>query len=327
MIDIRTIQHALAVARFGNFRKAAESLYLTQPTLTRSIQALEETLGVKLFDRGRKKVEPTPLGLIFLSRAEKIIKATAELKREIDLARGLEIGNLEIGSGVGPAELLMGTAVGRLSQRYPQLYIHVTVDDFLVLTNLLQSGQIELFVAETSELEISSDFLVTPLNVLRAYLFCRRGHPLLDRLPHLTLKETLEYPLVMTRLPRRAVDSIAEMCGIKNHSDDLRELPIIRCDYVAMGKAIVASSNAVAFILLPMIERELKSGEFVLLPVDFPELKTHYGVVQLRDRTLSPPTEVFITLIQELDTELARKDKELRETMFSKIGDDHKEPK
>jgi DNA-binding transcriptional LysR family regulator len=319
MIEIRTIQHALAVAKYCNFRKAAESLYLTQPTLTRSIQALEESLGVKLFDR-EKKVEPTPMGRIFLAKAEEIIKAVAELKRDIDLARGLEIGHLEIGSGVGPAELLMGTAIGRLSQRYPHLYMHVQVDDFSVLTKLLQSGQIELFVAETSEVEMASDFLVTPLNVLKVYIFCRHGHPLLDRLQHLTLKETLEYPLVMTKLPRRVVDSIAEMCGIKKHSDDLKELPIIKCDYGAMGKAAVASSNAVAFILLPMIERELKSGEFVLLPVDFPELKTHYGVVQLRGRTLSPPAEVFIALLQELDGELARKDQELCETMFLKIG-------
>jgi DNA-binding transcriptional LysR family regulator len=320
MIEIRTIRHALAVAKYRNFRKAAESLYLTQPTLTRSIQGLEESLGAKLFDRGKKKVEPTPLGRIFLARAEEIMLAASEMKRELDLARGIEIGQLEIGSGVGPAELLMGTAIGRLSQRYPHLYIHVTVDDFSVLSNLLQAGQLELFLAETSEAEMAPDFLVTPLNVLKAYLFCRQGHPLLDRLPHLTLKETLEYPLVMTKLPRRVTDSIAEACGIKNHSNNLRELPIIKCDYVPMAKAIVASSNAVAFILLPMIAQELKSGEFVLLPVDFPELKTHYGVVQLRDRTLSPPAEVFIALLQELDAELARKDQELREILFPLVG-------
>jgi DNA-binding transcriptional LysR family regulator len=320
MFEIRTIQHALAVAKFGNFRKAAESLYLTQPTLTRSIQALEESLGVKLFDRGQKKVESTPLGRIFLARAEEIIQAAAALKREIDLARGLEIGRLEIGSGIGPAELLMGSAIGRLSQRYPHLYMHVRVDDFSVLTKLLQSGDIELFVAETSEVEMVADFLVTPLHVLKFYFFCRNGHPLLDRLPNLTLQETLEYPLVMTKLPRRAVDSIAEMCGINRHSDDLRELPIVKCDYVAMAKDAVAVSDAVSFILLPMIERELKSGEFVLLPVDFPELKTHYGVVQLRGRTLSPPAEAFITLIQELDAVLAKKEEELQASMFPNIG-------
>jgi len=320
MFDLRTIRHALAVGRYGNFRKAAESVFLTQPSLTRSIQALEASLGVKLFDRGRKKVEPTPLGRIFLARAEEIILSASELKREIDLARGLEIGQLEIGSGPGPAEILMGTAIGRLSQRYPHLYIHVTVDDFSVLTHLLQTGQVELFLAETSEVEMAPDYLVTPLNVLKGYLCCRAGHPLLDRLPGLTLKETLEYPLVMTKLPRRVLDSIAETCGIKNHSERLGKLPIIKCDYVPMGKAIVASSNAVAIILLPMIERELKSGEIVLLPVDFPELRTHYGVVQLRDRTLSPPAEVFITFIKELDAELAEKTQELRRTAFPEIS-------
>ena len=319
MIEIRTIRHALAVAKYGNFRKAAESVFLTQPTLTRSIQSLEESLGVKLFDRGKKKVEPTPLGRIFLVRAEEIILAASELKREINLARGIEIGQLEVGSGVGPAELLMGTAIGRVSQRYPHLYIHITVDDFSVLTSLLQTGQIELFVAETSEVEMAADFLVTPLNVLKMYFFCRNGHPLMDRLPHLTLKETLEYPLVMTKLSRRVMNSIAEVFGIKNYSDDFKGLPIIKCDYVAMIKDTVASSNAVAFILLPMIERELKAGEFILLPVDFPELKTHYGVVRLRGRTLSPPAEVFIAILEELDTKLAKKDQEIHETMFPKI--------
>ena len=132
------------------------------------------------------------------------------------MAKGLETGRLEIGSGVAPAELLMGTAMGRLSRRYPHIYMNIRVDDFSVLTKFLQSGQIELFVAETSELEMATDFLVTPLNVLKMHFFCRHGHPLMDRLPHLTLKETLEYPLVMTKLPRRVTDSIAEMYGIKN---------------------------------------------------------------------------------------------------------------
>jgi DNA-binding transcriptional LysR family regulator len=312
MIDLRTIKYALAVAEHRGFRKAAEALYLTQPTLTRAIRDLEESLGTKIFDRGRRTVEPTPLGRIFLTRAEEVLQAAADLKREIDLVRGLEIGRLEIGSGVGPADLHMGTTVGRLSQSYPHLNIQVEVNDYAVLTHLLQSGRIELFVAETSEVELVPDFLVTPLNVLKCYLFCRRGHPLLDRPSQLTLREALEYPLVMTKLPRRVLDSIAETCGFQKYPDWLEKLPIIKCDYVKLGKEAVAASNAVAFILLPMIERELRSGEFVLLPVDFPELKTHYGIVQRRERTLSPVAEVFITLLHEVDAELARVDQELR---------------
>ena len=84
-----------------------------------------------------------------------------------------------------------------------------------------------------------------------------------------------------------------------------------------MAKEAVAASDAVCFILLPMIERELRSGEFVLLSVDFPELKTRYGIVQMRGRTLSPAAEVFITLLHEVDAELSRTDQELRR-MFLK---------
>jgi DNA-binding transcriptional LysR family regulator len=326
MIDLRTIKYALAVAEYRGFRKAAEALLLTQPTLTRAIQNLEEILGAKLFDRAKRQVEPTPLGRIFLKRAEEILQAASDLKREMDLARGLEIGHLEIGSGVAPADLHLGTALGRLCQRYPHLNISLEVNDYAALTHLLQSGRIELLVAETSEIETTADFLVTPLNVLKCYHFCRRGHPLLDRLPHLSLQEVLEYPLVMTKLPRRALDSIAETCGFLKHPDWLKQLPIIKCDYVKVAKQAVATSNAVAYILLPMIERELKAGEFVLLPVDFPELKTHYGIVQRRDRTPSPAAEVFIELLLEVDAELARVDQELHKA-FSGSGETPSSPK
>ena len=312
MIDLRAIQYALAVAKYRGFRKAAEALLLTQPTLTRTIQDLEETLGTKIFDRGKRQVKPTPLGQIFLARAEQILRSAIDLKREIDLARGLEIGHLEIGSGVGPAELHLGTAVGRLSKRHPNLSINVEVNDYQALTRLLQAGQIELFVAETSEVEWSTEFLVTPLLDLKCYIFCRRGHPLLERRHRLTLQEVLTYPLVMTRLPRRALDSMAETCGFEKHPEWLKKLPVIKCDYVKIGKEAVAASNAVAFILLPMIERELRAGEFALLSVDFPELKTHWGIVQLRNRTPSPAAEAFIDLLQEINAELHKTEEELK---------------
>jgi DNA-binding transcriptional LysR family regulator len=316
MIDMRAIQYALAVAKYRGFRKAAEALFLTQPTLTRTIQDLEEALGTRIFDRGKRQVKPTPLGQIFLARAEEILRSASDLKREIDQARGLEIGHLDIGSGVGPAELHLGTVVGRLSQRHPHLSIAVEVTDYAALTQRLQGGRIELFVAETSEVEWSSEFLVTPLMVLKVYLFCRQGHPLLDRLPHLTLPEVLAYPLVMTKLPRRGLDSIAATCGFEKPSDWLKKLPVIKIDYVKIGLEAVAASNAVAFILLPMIARELKAGEFVLLPVDFPEAKTHYGIVQMRDRTPSPAAEAFIALLQEVDAEIYRTEQELRKEFF-----------
>lgn len=230
MIEFRLMQHALAVAKFGSFHRAADSLYLTQPTLTRSIKALEEELGVKIFDRGKRRVEPTPLGRIFLVRAAVLMEAASEMKREIDLAQGLEIGHLEIGTGVLPAESLVAPAVGRLSKSHPRLFIEVIVNTWGVLVELLRSQKVEFFVAETSEVEMDPGLSVTPLRVLKGYFYCRQGHPLTKR-PQTSLRETLEYPLVMGKMPRRILDSIDAICGMtmRTGAPD-RQLPIIKCE-------------------------------------------------------------------------------------------------
>ncbi len=75
MIELRTMKYALAVAKYRNFRKAAETLFLTQPSLTKAIQNLEGTLGTKIFDRGKRKVEPTPLGRLFWPGRRKFCRA------------------------------------------------------------------------------------------------------------------------------------------------------------------------------------------------------------------------------------------------------------
>src|SRR5574341_267354 len=102
MIEIRTIQHALAVAKFRDFKKAAQSVYTTRSALVYSIQTLEDELGVNLFARGKEEeVTPTIIGHVFLKRAEEILKAASDLKREMDFAVGLNVGQLRIGAGPG----------------------------------------------------------------------------------------------------------------------------------------------------------------------------------------------------------------------------------
>ena len=226
------------------------------------------------------------------------------------------IGHLEVGSGLGPAALHLGPALGRLCQHYPDLRITVEVNDFIKLTQLLQSGQIELFLAETSEVELLPDFLVTPLRELKAFFVCRRGHPLLSRFFFLTLRDVLDYPLVMTKLPRRTLDSIALELGFDEQPDWIRELPLIKCDHPHISMEIVALSDAVGVILLPMIEQELIAGQFVLLPVRFPEFKTHAGIVRLKNRTPSPAVEVLVDLLLEIDEAVFKTEQDLEQKFF-----------
>ena len=127
MIDLRHLRHALALAQHRHYARAADACHITQPALTRSIQALEVALGVVLFDRGRRGVEPTEFGQLLLQHAAGLDMASRELEREVRLARGLELGSLAIGVGPFAAASLVGPVVARLNQLHPLLQIRVVV--------------------------------------------------------------------------------------------------------------------------------------------------------------------------------------------------------
>jgi DNA-binding transcriptional LysR family regulator len=117
MIELRLLHHALALAQHRNFKRAATVLDITQPTLSRSIAALERELGVPLFDRSHKGVTPTPYGRVLLAQGELVLKRETDLRREIQLLAGLEEGSLVVSAGPYLAETTVATAIARVSPR------------------------------------------------------------------------------------------------------------------------------------------------------------------------------------------------------------------
>ena len=122
-IELRLIRHAIAVGQHGNFARAAEALHLTQPSLSRSIAALEDALGVPLFDRTPKGVTPTAFGRVLLERGEIVLRREADLRREIALLAGLETGTLVVSAAPYMNETLIARAIGRIAAAHPRLRI------------------------------------------------------------------------------------------------------------------------------------------------------------------------------------------------------------
>ena len=106
-MNIKHLEHLLALADTGSFSRAAEKLFITQSALSRSIQNLEEELGGLLLDRIGKRNELTPLGLDVVSRARHIVRDAAELRHNAKLLQGEGSVSISVGLGSGPAALLM----------------------------------------------------------------------------------------------------------------------------------------------------------------------------------------------------------------------------
>ncbi|MCB1732827.1 MAG: LysR family transcriptional regulator, partial [Halieaceae bacterium] len=105
-VSFRQLGHAMALAKHRNFRLAAEELHISQPALTRSVRALEEALGARLFDRLSTGVEPTPAGEIVLARGRRVLQESDDLRRALADLLGMVHGSLVISTGPFPGDAL-----------------------------------------------------------------------------------------------------------------------------------------------------------------------------------------------------------------------------
>jgi DNA-binding transcriptional LysR family regulator len=306
--DLRSLGHAQALAEHASFARAANVLHLTQPALSRSIQQLEQRVGARLFDRGRRGVEPTEIGRIFLQHARELLARAGDLTREIAIIKDTEVGVLTIGAGAYTAEAMVGSAVAALVQRYPDLTVRVQIDNWANLTGLLHRREVELVVADATQAREDPTLDVIPLARYQGYFVVRAGHPLARRRAA-TLPEVLESPIVSTgRLPARILEPLLK-ASRKDRRKRAREIPSVTCESLTMMKRVAALSDAVAILPLKMAAREIEAGELVALPLVEPWLNASFAVMRLARRTFSRAGEAFVGILQSDHARFAREER------------------
>ena len=318
MIETRLLRNAITLAEHRNFARAAQALNISQPTLTRNIQTLEESIGARLFDRKTRTVLPTPVGEELLKHARLIVLSTLALQDGMQHYLGLETGTLSIGAGLFAASLL-GPAIGRFTEQHPSIRINLEVDNWLTLHDRLRNAEFDFILAETlvekSGLNKTQDLEAMNLLPHQGFFFCRRGHPLLKtalRSPG----DLLQFPLILPMLPERVVTLFRQL--FKKTGDDLQsieQITSIQCNDMSVMKDTVASSNAIGMTIYGAVSEELKRKQFVALPVRIPELKTNYGILKKQGLSLSPAASALVDILVETDATLSEQEAPLIESL------------
>ena len=160
MDTLQLYRQALALAHHANYARAAEALGIAQPNLTRAIAVLERSLGVRLFDRGRSGAVPTAFGRVFIERVPALLRADAELRRELQLLAALATGTLTIACGPYAAEAAVGEAVTRLVRAHPRLRVECTVmSPDQALAEVL-AGHADIGIASDAMLDNETELVV-----------------------------------------------------------------------------------------------------------------------------------------------------------------------
>ena len=130
-MEIRVLKYFLMVAREESITRAAEVLHITQPTLSRQLSQLEEDVGVRLLERGTRRVTLTAEGMLLRRRAEEIVSLADKTERELSEAEERIEGIINIGGG----ELLVTASFARLIKSFRRLHPRVTFDYYTGITD------------------------------------------------------------------------------------------------------------------------------------------------------------------------------------------------
>lgn len=306
--DLRLLRHARALGEERSFARAARTLRLTQPALSRSIQDLERRTGIKLFDRSKSRVEPTDLGRIFLAHARELLGRAEALDREVAALRGSGTGSLVVGSGTFPTILFVATATSNFLRTNPNVSIRVVNDNWAELVTSLRRREVDFIVAAMPADDEAADVVTRPLTSRQGRFLVRPGHPLLSKRP-LSLEDVVAYPIVSTS---RLTSAIADrLLAVRKDRDAKRPLVDVACESTEMMRLIATATDHVLLSPLGAIVDTVERGELVALPVIDPRISATFAVIRLLARTLPATAEEFIASVVEADRASANMERAL----------------
>lgn len=143
MIEVRVLRYFLAVAREQSISKAAELLHLSQPTLSRQLMDMEETLGKKLFIRGNRRITLTEEGMFLRKRAEEIVDLVDRTEAEIAASDEIISGDVYIGAGETDGFRTLMSVAKNLQSDYPDIRYHISSGNAEDVLEKLEKGLLD----------------------------------------------------------------------------------------------------------------------------------------------------------------------------------------
>lgn len=314
-IDLRLLRQAQALAEHGSFRRAAESLKIAQPSLSRGIKELEDEVGLPLFIRSRTGHEPTDFGRVFLQHALSVLAGASELDREIELAKGIAAGETSVAMGPFAAEILAPRCAARFLSAHPAGRLRILMNDPAAAFRSLRAGTVDLAIAEHSILASDDDLeFIAKLPPIAGFVVVRTGHPLTHK-PAVSMADVLDYPFAqVVMLPPRALKPLlaARRSPAAGDARPAPPFPAVQCPTPHIAAGVVADSDTITFATLGMVRDALERGELVPL-FHAPWMSLEWGLVRSRKRPMSPAMGALADEIKRVHAEVLREEAQLAE--------------
>lgn len=300
-MDLRRLSHFIALAEEGRFAPAAERVHLSPAAFSRSIQALEAQLGLRLLDRGPQGIALTQAGELVLRRARELVFASGCLERDIDLMKSGDAGELVLGAAPVPAATIVPALLSELRQQSPHLVTRLRFGSLPQLLAQLEAQEIDVCLGDPRLMARNEHYEMMTIGRQFGGLYCRRGHPL-ARKGVADAEALTRYGVALISMTPTLLDTLAAACGLPSE----QRFPLaLEGDDIPLLARQVADSDLLG--ILP--HAVAASSAFKLRPLHtantIPAF-AHVHAIWLRQRTLSPAAARAVRLARAIGERLER---------------------
>ncbi|HAE0012832.1 TPA_asm: LysR family transcriptional regulator [Salmonella enterica subsp. enterica serovar Infantis] len=293
-IRLRHLHTFVAVAQQGTLGRAAETLNLSQPALSKTLNELEQLTGTRLFERGRLGAQLTVPGEQFLTHAVKVLDALNTAGQALNRKEDASADVVRVGALPTAALGILPAAIGRFHQQQKSTSLQVATMNNTMLLAGLKSGEIDLGIGRMSDPELMGGLNYELLFLESLKLVVRPGHLLLQET--ITLSRVMEWPVVVSpkgTVPRQNAEALLQSQGCKMPAGCIETLS------ASLSRQLTVDYDYVWFVPSGAVKEDLRQATLVSLPVPTQSAGEPIGILTRVDIPLSTGAQMLIAAIRK----------------------------
>ncbi|WP_207477035.1 LysR family transcriptional regulator [Arenibaculum pallidiluteum] len=294
-LKLRHLNLIVALDDHRKLQRAAEEMNLSQPAASKMLGEIEKIVGVPLFERLARGVEPTPYGEALIRRTRTMLSELGQAGEEIAALSAGQGGTVAIGTVMAPAVDAVVESVRAVRRRMPRLQVSVDIETSDVLVERLLASRLDFAIARIPAGLDPAPLEYREIGPEQACLMVRAEHPLAAR-SRVSAQDLADQEWVLQprgSLLRRSLEAMLRRHGLPAPTR------VLNTGSILMTLVMAAKTDAIAPLAIPVAELFLKAGAFRILQLDEPLSVEPFGLVTVRGRPLSPPAQVMYAAVEQ----------------------------
>ncbi|RKP53802.1 LysR family transcriptional regulator [Pararobbsia silviterrae] len=294
-LRLRHLQLMVALSESLSLRKAAEELAMTQPAATKALQELEDTVGVALFIRHARGMEPTVYGEAMIRYARVVFENLGELREELAAIAAGDVGKVRIGAVMAPAPDLLTQVIVSLKAQHPRLHMTVQIDTSDVLVPALQQDELDIVVGRIPYGFADSDLTFEALSEEDLSIVSRPDHPMTTSASRPRLAELTRFAWIVQPHPspmRQIIDQTFRESRVSPPPSTVETSSILTT------LSLLRESDMLAVLPSSVARYYSDLGTIAALPTPLRGRLAPYGLILRKNHRIRPATQLVIDAIR-----------------------------